>query len=146
LKDSGDNFIIDKIQNFYIQLTSKFGHCTGVSPSRFRLLQKLYHVDEINQTTLQKELQIDSAAITRHLKQLEKDGIVTRRMNPDDNRFTLVRLSDLGRQEIVAYREEKILFMTQMLQGFSEEEQKLFSNMIERMQDNINHIKGETEL
>ncbi|MCJ8014758.1 MarR family transcriptional regulator [Paenibacillus sp. KQZ6P-2] len=143
MKDSGDNSIIDKLQNFYIQLISKFGHCTGISPSRFRLMQQLFHVDEINQTTLQKELQIDRAAITRHLKQLEGDGIVTRRINPDDNRFTLVRLTDHGRQEIVAYREEKILFMAQLLQGFSEEEQKLFANMIERMQENINHIKGE---
>ncbi|WP_425270919.1 MarR family winged helix-turn-helix transcriptional regulator [Paenibacillus ferrarius] len=143
MKDSMDNSIIDKLQNFYIQLISQFGHCTGVSPSRFRLLQKLYHVDEINQTSLQKELQIDSAAITRHLKQLEGDGIVTRRNNPDDNRFTLVRLTELGRQEIVAYQEEKILFMAQLLQGFSEEEQKLFSHMIERMRNNI--TKGRNE-
>ncbi|MFB5761351.1 MarR family winged helix-turn-helix transcriptional regulator [Paenibacillus medicaginis] len=135
--------MIDSLQNLYIQVNAKFGHCTGVSPSRFRLLQQLYYNDEISQTGLQKELQIDSAAVTRHLKQLEADRIVERRMNPNDNRVTLVRLTEHGRQEILAYREEKVRFMTQLLQGFSKEEQELFSGMIQRMQTNIQDYKGE---
>jgi DNA-binding MarR family transcriptional regulator len=129
--------IVDKIHLFYSQMITQFGQCTGVSPSRFRLLQQLFHNDEISQTALQKELQIDSAAITRHLKQLEAENMITRRMNPQDNRITLVRLTDFGRQEIMAYREEKARFIAQMLQDFSEEEQQLLSSMIERMQANI---------
>lgn len=130
--------IIDKLHQLYSQMIAAFGHCTGVSPSRFRLLQQLYHHDEISQTALQKELQIDGAAITRQLKQLETEGVITRRVNPGDNRITLVRLSDSGRQNIVAYREEKARFLDRMLRDFSPEEQEQLANMIERLQANIN--------
>jgi DNA-binding MarR family transcriptional regulator len=143
LASSGEHCIIDSLQNLYTLLNAKFGHCAGISPSRFRLLLQLYYTDEISQTSLQKELQIDSAAVTRHLKQLEADGIVERRMNPNDNRVTLVRLSNHGRQEIVSFQEEKARFMTQLLQDFSKEEQQQFSSMIQRMQTNIQDYKGE---
>lgn len=135
--------IIDKLHQLYSHMTTRFGHCTGISPSRFRLLQQLYHNDEISQAALQKELQIDSAAITRHLKQMDSEGIITRRANPTDNRITLVRLTDTGRSQISAYREEKTRFVAQMLQGFSLEEQDQLSSMIERMQDNLTHLKGD---
>lgn len=137
-----ENCIIDSLQNLYFLINSKFGSCAGVSPSRLRLLQELYSADEISQTALQKELQIDSAAITRHLKQLEADGVVTRRMNPDDNRVTLVQLTDHGRQQIVTYQEEKILFTAHMLQGFSEEKQQQLSSMIHRLHTNIQDYEG----
>lgn len=144
LTDSKETSIIDKLQNLYLLLSAQFGNCTGVSPSRFRLLQQLYHADEFSQAALQKELQIDSAAITRHLKQLEADGIVARRMNPSDNRVTLVRLTDHGRKEIVLYRKEMERFLAQMLQDFSMEEQQQLSRMLARMQSNIrNYTEGE---
>ncbi|MFD2114613.1 MarR family winged helix-turn-helix transcriptional regulator [Paenibacillus yanchengensis] len=145
MNSSEESTIIDRLQSLYIQLNAKFGSCTGISPSRFRLLQTLHDVDEINQTSLQKELKIDGAAITRHLKQMEADRIIVRRKCPKDNRVTLVKLTDDGRQKIITYREEKIRFLTQMLDGFSPEEQTLLSSMIERMQGNIKNIIGEME-
>lgn len=138
----GERSILDQLHQLYSQMTSKFGHCTGVSPSRLRLLQQLYHHDEISQTALQKELQIDSAAITRQLKLLEAEGVITRRTNPDDNRITLVQLTESGRSNIVAYLEEKVRFLDSMLQDFSEEEQKQLAGMIERLQANIQGHKG----
>ncbi|MDF2936980.1 MAG: marR family protein [Paenibacillaceae bacterium] len=134
---SGEPSILDQLHHLYSQMNSAIGHCTGVSPSRLRLLQQLYHHEEISQTALQKELQIDSAAITRQLKQLEAEGIITRRVNPSDNRITLVRLSELGRQRIISHLEEKVRFLDHMLQGFSQEEQQVLAGMIARLQANI---------
>lgn len=135
--------IIDKLHQLYSLMTARFGDCTGVSPSRFRLLQQLYYNDEISQTALQKELQIDSAAITRHLKQLEAEGMITRRPNPSDNRITLVQLTETGKDHITAYREEKTRFVEQMLEGFSDREREQLAQMIERMQTNLTDSKGD---
>lgn len=52
-------------------------------------------------------MNIDNAAITRHLKQLEANGMIVRRKNPDDNRITLVSLTEEGRNKIQAFQEEK---------------------------------------
>lgn len=139
----GEPSILDQLHHLYSQMNTAMGHCTGVSPSRLRLLQQLYHHDEISQTALQKELQIDSAAITRQLKQLEAEGIITRRTNPGDNRITLVQLSELGRKRIIHHLEEKVRFLDHMLQSFSQEEQQQLAGMIARLQANIHTYKGE---
>ncbi len=52
-------------------------------------------------------MNIDNAAITRHLKQLEANEMIVRRKNPDDNRITLVSLTEEGRNKIQAFQEEK---------------------------------------
>jgi len=119
------------------QISPKFERCTGISSSRYELLHQLYETDEINQSTLQRAVNIDSAAITRHLKQLEAKGMVTRRRNPNDNRVIFVRLTDEGRKQIVGYKKEKINFVDQMLHDFKTEELESLSDMLTRMQNNI---------
>jgi len=119
------------------QISPKFERCTGISSSRYELLHQLYETDEINQSTLQKAVNIDSAAITRHLKQLEVKGMVTRRRNPNDNRVIFVRLTEEGRKQIVGYKKEQINFVNQMLHDFKTEELESLSDMIKRMQNNI---------
>ncbi|MGA9288789.1 MAG: MarR family transcriptional regulator, partial [Anaerobacillus sp.] len=84
---------------------------------------------------------IDSAAVTRHLKQLEGKSMVTRRKNPEDNRFTFVRLTDEGRERIGSFRKEKEQFITKVLKDFSEEEQTSLSNMLNRIQKNVKDIQ-----
>ncbi|MNP57133.1 Multiple antibiotic resistance protein MarR [compost metagenome] len=86
---------------------------------------------------LQKIINIDSAAITRHLKQLEADGMVTRRKNPEDNRVTFVRLTDDGRKHIEGYKVEKKNFIHQILHDFSEDEIQDLASYLERMQNNF---------
>lgn len=122
------------------QISPKFERCTGISSSRYELLHHLYEVDEVNQSTLQKVVNIDSAAITRHLKQLEADGMVVRNKIPSDNRVTLVRLTEEGRKRIIATKIEQATFVNQMLQDFSKEEIDVLTNMIQRMQNNISEF------
>lgn len=112
----------------------------GISQSRHDILYQLYQVNEMSQTALQKEVKIDGAAITRHLKQLEATGMITRRKDPDDNRFTLVSLSDPGRQQIIASQAEKARFVTLMLKDFNETERKELTEMLIRIQNNISEV------
>lgn len=129
--------ILHLLKGLNNQISPKFERCTGISSSRYELLHQLYETDEINQSTLQKAVNIDSAAITRHLKQLEANGMVTRRRNPNDNRVIFVRLTEEGRRQIVGYKIEKINFVNQMLHDFNQEELESLSDMLNRMQNNI---------
>nr|WP_189028760.1 MarR family transcriptional regulator [Paenibacillus albidus] len=118
-------------------LSPKFERCAGITPTRLRLLQELFQVDEISQINLQKGIDIDAAAITRHLKGLEEAGAISRRNNPSDNRVTLVSLTTLGREKIAAYKEEKNRFINSLLTGFSEQERTQLMDMLDRLQHNI---------
>ncbi|BCT30220.1 putative HTH-type transcriptional regulator YdgJ [Bacillus velezensis] len=121
---------------------TKFEACTGISQSRLELLAVLFYVDEISQSDLQKKVNIDGAAVTRHLKQLEAKEMVTRRRKPEDNRIILVRLTDQGRERIEASKKEKERFIKEMLAGVSEEERSMLKNVLSQMQNNIENMKA----
>lgn len=137
---SDEGKIVYRLYEINKQTSPKFERCTGISQSRLDLLNKLFEVDEISQTELQKEVNIDHAAVTRHLKQLEEKRMVTRRKNPADNRFTFNRLTEEGRESIVAYQEEKQQFISKVLTGFNAEERSLLLEMLTRIQDNVKNI------
>ncbi|MEK5550016.1 MULTISPECIES: MarR family winged helix-turn-helix transcriptional regulator [Paenibacillus] len=122
------------------QISSKFERCAGVSASRLQLLCKLYQVQEISQTLLQKEVGIDAAAVTRHLKQLESTEMVTRRTKPEDNRVTLVSLTDYGRARIVIFKQERSQFVAQMLQSFDETQRHQLADMLQVMNSHISDM------
>ena len=137
---SKEAIILYKLHFLNKEVSSKFEGCTGISQSRLELLHQLYEVEEISQKALQKEMNIDNAAITRHLKQLEVKGMITRRKNPDDNRITLVSLTKDGRNKIHAFQEEKERFATSALKGLSEEERDSLLNMLNHIQENIKEV------
>ncbi|MCV9948646.1 MarR family transcriptional regulator [Paenibacillus sp. BT-177] len=122
------------------QISSKFERCAGISASRLQLLCKLYQVEEISQTLLQKEIGIDGAAVTRHLKQLEATEMVTRRTKPEDNRVTLVRLTDYGRARIVIFKQERSQFVAQLLQSFDETQRNQLADMLQVMNSHISSM------
>ena len=129
--------ILQQFKGLTNQISPKFERCTGISASRYELLSQLYKTDEINQSTLQKAVNIDGAAITRHLKQLEASGMVARHRSASDNRVIFVSLTEEGRKQIVDYRKENEGFVKQMLHDFSAEEVDALSDMLRRMQTNI---------
>ncbi|MEC1667029.1 MarR family transcriptional regulator [Bacillus mojavensis] len=134
--------ILYQLQSVNKVIGVKFEACTGISQSRLELLTLLYHADEISQSDLQKKVNIDSAAVTRHLKQLEAKGMVSRRRKPEDNRITLVRLTDQGRKRIESSKKEKERFMKEMLANVSAEERRVLIDVLGRMRNNIDNIEA----
>lgn len=132
-----DEKIITRLYEIHRRTAPKFESCTGISQTRLELLHELYEVEEISQRALQKKVNIDHAAVTRHLKQLEEKGMIIRRKDPKDQRFTYVSLSEDGRTRIVHYREEKERFISGVLHDFSAEERNVLLDMLTRIQHNI---------
>jgi DNA-binding MarR family transcriptional regulator len=133
-----EDTIFELLQALHKGISPKFERCAGITPTRFRLLQELFRASEISQISLQKTLDIDAAAVTRHLRGLEDSGMIARRNNPADNRVTLVSLTDHGREHINSYREEKTRFISELLTGFNEQERTVLAEMLTRLQYNIN--------
>ena len=136
-----DEKVIYQLYEINKRVMPKFERCTGVSQSRLELLHKLFEVEEISQTALQKKVNIDHAAVTRHLKQLEERGTVVRRKNPDDNRVTFVRLTEEGRSRIEGYCKEKERFIEDVLQGVSEDDRSRLAELLAHIQENVEKIQ-----
>ena len=72
----------------------------GISLTRFQIIKYLYEVDVATPKKIAQILEIDAAAITRHLKKLEEGGYVRKKRNEDNNREVLVEITKFSKSKI----------------------------------------------
>ncbi|MCQ8265830.1 MarR family transcriptional regulator [Streptococcus suis] len=82
-------------------ITRLFEKQLGISLTRYQLLTSLLDQAPCSQQDLQESLQIDRAAITRHLKILEETGYISRRQNPDSKREMVVEPTAKAVEDLV---------------------------------------------
>jgi DNA-binding MarR family transcriptional regulator len=112
---------------------------TGISQTRLDILHELFHADEISQAELQNRLDIEGAVATRILKQLEAAGLVNRRPDPRDNRFTLVSMSQDARRNHASEQNMRFKdnFGERIMQGINEVDRANLLRMIGQIHENI---------
>lgn len=131
--------------HLYRDMVRAYERHVGMSQSRLELLRELCHKDEMSQTALGQHLGIEGAAVTRFVKDMEATGLITRRVDPQDNRFTLVSLAPEGRCVIQEARELKKEFEAQIMEGLSAEERALLINAIQHIQENLHQWQEREE-
>ena len=72
----------------------------GISLTRFQIIKYLYEVEVATPKQIAQILEIDAAAITRHLKKLEEGGYVRKKRNEDNNREVLVEITQFSKSKI----------------------------------------------
>jgi DNA-binding MarR family transcriptional regulator len=117
-----------------------FGLTTGTSERRRQLLPLLLQEGEVSHAALSRRLGVDGATVTRLVKQLESEAAVNRRLDPTDNRFTLVSLTENGRQTAIELQEARRQFQRRLLAGVTREEQKTVIRVLEQVRRNLERI------
>ena len=69
--------------------------------TRYQILLFLLENSPCNQMGVQESLKIDQAALTRHFKILEKEGLVERHRNPENQREVLVETTKYAKEQLV---------------------------------------------
>lgn len=121
-------------------IATRFERCAGVSPNRLELLCKLTG-GEISQSDLQKAVSIDPAAVTRHVQQLEAEGLLLRTRCENDNRITLVQLTDVGKSKVAAFKAEKDRFMEELQADLTESERLALVHALQKLNSQIQRMK-----
>lgn len=89
----------------------------------------------MTQDTLAHDLCISKSSVARHLAVLEKDGYISRTPGEEDRRELLVyptqKMQDIHPDVVSITRKWNAL----LAEGFSEEELRLFHNMLDKMFD-----------
>lgn len=80
-----------------LQRTSAHLAAHNLSLSQFAVLEALYHLGTLSQTTLAAKLLKSTGNISSVLKTCEKHGLITRERDPHDNRVMQVRITAHGR-------------------------------------------------
>ncbi|GHO49003.1 MarR family winged helix-turn-helix transcriptional regulator [Ktedonospora formicarum] len=119
-----------------------FDSHVGMSQLRRQLLILLSELGEMSHAALQHHLAIDGATITRLVKQFESEGVLSRRLDPQDNRYTLVSLTGSGQQTVAALSTAHRLFQTRLLADISKEEQETALRVLQHVRANIRTLQG----
>jgi DNA-binding MarR family transcriptional regulator len=106
----------------YHALVVGFERFVGITPARYRVLRLFKGAKELSQAYLQQKLGLDSASITRQVQALEGEGLVRRRSDPADNRFTLVSLTERGYEAVNTFIPRAFAFGSMLQEGCSPEE------------------------
>ena len=82
-------------------MTQLFERQLGISLTRYQILCFLIDQSPCNQIAVQERLKIDQAALTRHFKILETEGLVVRHRNPENQREVLVEATKYTKEQLV---------------------------------------------
>ncbi len=128
------------------QLIEERGRSTGLHRTAHMILVSLARTDRIlSQRELAERFSISPAAITGILKNLERDGYVSRAHDSADNRSNVVSITDSGRELVAALKQSFREVDAGMFLGFTDGELCEYIAMHERIQKNMLNFINEGE-
>lgn len=83
-----------------IKVANIFEKRLEISLTRFQIIKYLYEVEIATPKQIAKLLEIDAAAITRHINKLEEGGYVKKRRNEQNNREVFVALTQYSKNKV----------------------------------------------
>jgi DNA-binding MarR family transcriptional regulator len=144
VKEESDLAISVVLTHLYRDLSRAFSQNAGMSLSRFLLLHELLHAKELSQSKLHEMTGIEEALLTRFVKEMEVTGLIFRRTDPKDNRYTLVSLTPAGRHQLRKMKALREKFEGQLLERVSEKDRITVLRALKTIQDNIERELAKT--
>jgi MarR family transcriptional regulator for hemolysin len=136
-----DDSILVEFRQVFLTVKSALGEYFGVTQARLLIFQHLNSSEEVSQADLQRRLGVDGAVITRLVKQLEAEGLLTRRPDPADNRYTLVALTTQGQKAIKDLMIRLKALEPALLDGVSGKEIDCIRHALRRVRQNAETIR-----
>jgi len=118
-------------------LRQAFARHVGASAHRVHTLVRLRREGETSHSDLRQALAIDGASVTRLIKDLEAEGLVGRRLDPTDNRYTLARLTRAGERAATDLERTHQVYQERLLNGVSAQEQEIVLRALRRVRANM---------
>jgi DNA-binding MarR family transcriptional regulator len=119
-----------------LELRQAFTRRVGFSWSRVRVLLWLRREGETRHSELRQHLGADGATITRLVKQLESEGMLSRRSDPADNRYTLAALTGPGETAADEIERSHRRFQQQLLAGVTERDRQAVLRVLQQLRAN----------
>lgn len=90
-----------------------------------------------NQRELADAVGVREATLTHHLNAMEKDGLLTRRRDPNNRRIHIVEPSETGDTLFLRLRDAAVSFDGRLRQGLSQPELDRLGRLLNRLADNV---------
>jgi DNA-binding MarR family transcriptional regulator len=124
----------------YAKVRQAFARHVGMSGPRVQLLMRLWRSGETSHSDLRRLLSLDGASVTRLIKEFEVEGMITRRIDPDDNRYTLARLTAAGERAAAELAQAHQAYQVRLLDGVTSQERESTLRTLEHLGANLDRV------
>lgn len=129
-----DTFIkLTRAVNTVLERIEAFDTLKQINATQFGVLETLYHLGELNQTTIGEKLLVSKSNVVAVLDKLQELGYLTRRRCTEDRRVIWVNLTDAGRALVEELLPGHVLAIQNSLQTLSLEEQQQLSRLCRKL-------------
>ena len=108
----------------------------GISLTRFQIIKYLYEVGYATPKQLSRILEIDAAAITRHLKKLEESGYINKRRNKENNREIYVEITEASKNKIDSCTKDTDI-RNIISENFTDDDLKNLTKLLDKFNKNL---------
>ncbi len=113
-------------------------HRCGLQPAQVQLLFTLHRATECRVAALAEHQLVDPSVVSRQIGSLEKEGLLTRRPDPEDGRAALVSLTDAGLARLREVRDMHVAALAASVADWPDER-------IERLADDLLELFSNAE-
>ena len=121
-KAGGDGSVMPLLGLAFWRMKHAFEREVGLSAATWFLLTTLINEDGISQGEVSDRFEVDPSRITRLAQRLEKEGLLRRERDPEDNRVVRLHATEEGRLLIESRQERREGFEDRARREFSPEE------------------------
>lgn len=118
----------------------------GISEPKFYVLLLLWkEKDGMVLSEIGEKMLVTRANVTGLIDRMEKEGLVEKKINPNDRRSIIANLTEKGRLLFEDIRENHIEFSHQMTRVLELKEKENLNNLLEKIQNDIVNCFSEEE-
>ena len=128
--------IREKVNRFLLNELDQIGF-SDLAPSHGDILATLYENKELTMTEIANNIHRDRSTVTTLVNKLIKLGYICSRKDPEDNRATIITLTEKGRQLEPGFREISQKLYDIEYRGISKEEKEVFRKVLNKIYDNF---------
>ncbi|NQV36482.1 MAG: MarR family transcriptional regulator [Candidatus Marinimicrobia bacterium] len=129
-----DTFIkLTRAINTVGRLTRASIESNSITVSQFGVLEMLYHIGPLCQKDISEKLLLTGGNMVTVIDNLERDGLVERRVDPKDRRSKRVFLSKKGQSLIANIFPAHVHEIVRVLSVLSADEQQQLGNLLKKL-------------
>jgi len=125
------------LEDRYNQLFVQAMRPQRVTVSRYRTLAILMELQDLTVNELARQSSIERSALSRLLDQLEREGLISRRLRATDRRALEIRIAPKGRDAYLAMRPVRRAVLKRATEGIAPGEIERMRTVIQLMLHNL---------